>query len=322
MIATALGLASMPATVASIDSPRTSLDLLQRWRSHPGREPEIRRSEESRHWIDSCDPHKCPPPPPPKRRLALPSLEEASNSHRHTEKDPTTRTMEASEHISRFLAIAEDVEKTPNGGADLRLQLQLQAASARSTRTSTLPQLSPRDAARMPLQLGFERRVVGHSHVASMSNGMAACDMRVQLPADGRPSPLGGFPQRLTTIVTMSDGTPRRRQYLLARDAELVNVHERGKWKDEYDAVTQRQRRVATERRAEAQAAEEAREAAWRLETLERKARIRAQDEARRPSGHSGPLARGSDPDLMPRAAAQWPKANSKIFGVSTLYVE
>ena len=61
MIATALGLASMPATVASIDSPRTSLDLLQRWRSHPGREPEIRRSEESRHWIDSCDPHKVPP---------------------------------------------------------------------------------------------------------------------------------------------------------------------------------------------------------------------------------------------------------------------
>ena len=235
MLAAALGLASMPATVASIDSPRTSLDLLQRWRSHPGREPEIRRSEESRHWIDSCDPYR-PPPPPPKWRLALPSLEEASNSHRHTEKDPTTRTMEATEHISRFLAIAEDVEKTPrvpNGNADLGLQ-QLPAASSRTTRTSTLPQLSPRDAARMPLQPGFERRVVGHSHVASMSNGMAACDMRAQLPAEhGRPAPLGGFPQRLTTIVTMPDGTPRRRQYLLARDAELVNVHERGKWKDE-----------------------------------------------------------------------------------------
>ena len=307
MLAAALGLASMPATVASIDSPRTSLDLLQRWRSHPGREPEIRRSEESRHWIDSCDPYR-PPPPPPKWRLALPSLEEASNSHRHTEKDPTTRTMEATEHISRFLAIAEDVEKTPrvpNRNADLGLQ-QLPAASSRTTRTSTLPQLSPRDAARMPLQPGFERRVVGHSHVASMSNGMAACDMRAQLPAEhGRPAPLGGFPQRLTTIVTMPDGTHRRRQYLLASDAEMVNVHERGKWKDEYDAVTQRQRRVATERRAEAQAAEEAREAAWRLETLERKARIRAQDEARRPSGHSGPLARGSDPDLMPHVRSE-----------------
>lgn len=185
--------------------PPDSTELYQQWK---------RMSTDvydSQNWIDSCD--------PPAPRLYPTTY----CSPRHPFKAASLPPLEGAVRMEEYLSVADAADAKrmlPSVSSPRWASLPHPPPHSNVRRMSTLPVLSPRDAARAPLPHGVEQRCLGQAQPIKVRVGTQ--------PASELASP--------------------RRQVWLAREAELVAIIERALKAEEYDVVTQTLRAQATAR--------------------------------------------------------------------------
>lgn len=242
------------------------------------------RADESREWIDSCD------PPSPRLQSSQNESYGAPSSGPFVESPRALDTIKpATAPSPRRHQLHSKRSNAPEQGlldadAERRMQQYLAVAHATDPRLKKLPPLSlsprqpfnrtprpaafatvsalrlksPRDAARVPLPTGaHERRPIGHADLAV----------------------IGAF--------TTSAAASPRRQCMLAQEGEIGVYLARCEMMDAYSATTQRRRRAKAERLEQQRIADELAAAQERAVRAERK---RLMSEARQDGERLGLL--------------------------------